>query len=202
METIWMIQKAIAMGNWWLAASSWQCSYSCITSRVKFFVETSNHPDDSTPYSPDLVPCNFWLFPKQNHLWKGRDIRPSVRFRKIWWGQLMVIGRTVWGPKVPTLKGTEESLSYVPCFFYLVSSSINVSNFYLTWLRTFWTDLIHQGTDRRTSVILYSSWHLTVILNEVESNWRILTRGVLWSDLYFDKSILAAVLRIDWGAQE
>ena len=31
METIWMIQKAAAMGNWWWAASSWQCACSCIT---------------------------------------------------------------------------------------------------------------------------------------------------------------------------
>ena len=30
METIWMIQKATAMGNWWLAASSRQCVLSCI----------------------------------------------------------------------------------------------------------------------------------------------------------------------------
>ena len=30
---------------------------------------------------------------------------------------------------MPTLKGTEASLSYVQCFLYLVSSSINVSYF-------------------------------------------------------------------------
>ena len=40
-------------------------------------------------YSPDLVPCDFWLFLKLNHLWKGRDFRPSMRFWKIqqgsWW---------------------------------------------------------------------------------------------------------------------
>ena len=34
-------------------------------------------------------------------------------------GQLMAIGRTVWGPKVTTLKGTEVSLSYVQSFFIL-----------------------------------------------------------------------------------
>ena len=40
----------------------------------------------------------------------------------------MAIGRTVWGPKVPTLKGTEVSLyKHVQCFLYLASSSINVS---------------------------------------------------------------------------
>ena len=44
--------------------------------------------------------------------------------------------------QVPTLKGTEESLSYVQCFLYLVSSSVNVSIFHITWLDMFWTDLV------------------------------------------------------------
>ena len=39
-ETIWMIQKAAAVGNWWWAASSQH-----ILCRV--FGETSNHPGDS-----------------------------------------------------------------------------------------------------------------------------------------------------------
>ena len=50
--------------------------------------------------------------------------------------------RTEWGPKVPTLKGTEVLLSYVQCFLYLVTSSINVSIFHSAWLNTFWTDLV------------------------------------------------------------
>ena len=41
-----------------------------------------------------------------------------------------------------TLKGTEASLSYVQCFMYLVSSSIDVSIYHSAWLDTFWTDLI------------------------------------------------------------
>ena len=56
--------------------------------------------------------------------------------------QLMVIGRTVRGSKEPTLKETEESVSYVQCFSYLVSSSIDVSIFPITWRDTFWTDLV------------------------------------------------------------
>ena len=39
----------------------------------------------------------------------------------------MVIGWTVWGPKVRTLKGTEASFSYVQWFLYLLSSLINIS---------------------------------------------------------------------------
>ena len=48
METIQMIQKAAAMGNWQLAASS-QFTHSYITSRADIFGETSNHPGDSAP---------------------------------------------------------------------------------------------------------------------------------------------------------
>ena len=41
---------------------------------------------------------------------------------------------TVCGSKVPTLKGTGASLSYVQCFLYLVFSSINISIFHSTQL--------------------------------------------------------------------
>ena len=67
--------------------------------------------------------------------------------------QLMVIGRTVWGPKVPTLKGTEVSLSYVQCFLYLVSSSVNVSIFHISWLDTFWTDHVSPTIHDFTNVL-------------------------------------------------
>ena len=39
-ETIWTIQKAAVRDNWWLAASSWQCAPSCITSPAKFCGES------------------------------------------------------------------------------------------------------------------------------------------------------------------
>ena len=92
-------------------------------------------------YSPDLVPCDFWLFPKWKSPLKGKRFQTVDEIQENMTEQLMVIGRTVWGPKVPTLKGTEVSLSYVQCFLYLVSSSINASFFLGTWLVTFWTDL-------------------------------------------------------------
>ena len=43
---------------------------------------------------------------------------------------------------MPTLKGTEASLSYVQCFLYLVTSSISVAIFHSTYLDTLWTDLV------------------------------------------------------------
>ena len=45
---------------------------------------------------------------------------------------------------MPTLKGTEASLSYVQGFSYPVSSSINVSIFHITGLDTSWTDLVYK----------------------------------------------------------
>ena len=42
---------------------------------------------------------------------------------------------------MPTLKGTEASLSYVQCFLYLVYSLINVSIFHSASLYTFWTEI-------------------------------------------------------------
>ena len=44
----------------------------------------------SPPYSPNLVPCDFWLFPKLKSPLKGKRFQEiSMRFRKIqqgsWW---------------------------------------------------------------------------------------------------------------------
>ena len=92
------------------------------------------------PHSPDLVPCDFWLFPKLKSPLKGKRFQTVDEIQESMTGHLMEIARTVWGPKVPTLKGTEAPLSYVQCFLYL--SSINVTILHITWPDTFWTDLI------------------------------------------------------------
>ena len=49
--------------------------------------------------------------------------------------------------KIITLNGTEVSLSSIPCFLYLVSSTINASIFHSTWMDTFRTDLIGLNYD-------------------------------------------------------
>ena len=64
METIHMIQKASATGNWWLAASSWQHTCSCIMSCAVFFGETSNHSGDSDPLQPTFGAVWILTFPK------------------------------------------------------------------------------------------------------------------------------------------
>ena len=70
-ETIRMTQKAAAMGSWWLAASSRQCACSCITSCAEFLVKHQIIQVTQLPYSPDLAPCDFWLFAKLKSSLKG-----------------------------------------------------------------------------------------------------------------------------------
>ena len=51
--------------------------------------------------------------------------------------------------KVITLKENEVSLSYVRCFLYLISSSVNASVFHSIWLDTFWAGLGMLGFSMR-----------------------------------------------------
>ena len=77
-----------------------------------------------------------------DHQWFQMRFQTISEIQENTTGQLMAIGGTVWGPKVPIFKGTEVSLSYVQCFLYPVSSTINVSVLHIAWLDTFWTDLV------------------------------------------------------------
>ena len=71
-------------------------------------------------YNPDLEPCDFWLFSKLKSPLKGKRFQTINEIQENTMGQLMAIWRTVWGPSVPTLKGTEVSLSFVQCFLHLL----------------------------------------------------------------------------------
>ena len=93
------------------------------------------------PTAQIWYPETSMFFPKLVSPLKRKKFQAIHEIQENMTGQLTANGRTVWGPKVPTLKGTEASLSYIQCFLYLVSSSINVSIFHITWMDTFWTDL-------------------------------------------------------------
>ena len=133
-----MIQKASAMGNWWLAASSQHRACSCILSCAEFFGETSNHPGDSGPLQPRFDALDFWLFPKLKSPLKGKRFQTIDEIQENTMGQLMAIERTVWGPKVPTFE--QDWGIIVPCTMFLICSSINVSISHIAWLDIFWTN--------------------------------------------------------------
>ena len=144
-ETIWLIQKATAMGTWWLAASSRQCS--CITSCAEFFCKTSNHPGDSALLQPIFGALWLTAFPKTkisfereeisvyghttlkapDLVWKGRDFRPV----ESWWdsGKYNKAADGYWENCVRS-QGAYFERDWgviVLCTMFLVSSSVNVS---------------------------------------------------------------------------
>ena len=87
-----------------------------------FLVKHQITQETQLPYSHGLAPCDFWIFPKLKPPLKRKRFQIIDETQENTTGQLMMIGRTVWGPKVPTLKGTEASLSSVQYFLYLVSA--------------------------------------------------------------------------------
>ena len=104
-EIIWVTQKATAMGNWWVAAASWPHAHSCIMSCTVFWWNIKS-PRWLSPltaqiwYPENLVP--FWLLPKLKSPWKGKRFQTVDEIQQNTTGQLMMIERIVWGPKVAT----------------------------------------------------------------------------------------------------
>ena len=73
-KTIQMIQKATAMGNWWLAASWWQYTHSCITSHAALFGKMSNHPSDSAPLQSRCDALRLLAFPQTKVTFEREEI--------------------------------------------------------------------------------------------------------------------------------
>ena len=77
------------------AAGDWQLHHNIASAHAwrlvqSFLVEHQITQVTQPPYIPDLVSCNFWLFPKLRlKLCKERDLGPLTKFRKIqqgsWW---------------------------------------------------------------------------------------------------------------------
>ena len=82
-ESIWMIQKAAAMGNWWLAASSRQRTAHASRLVPSFLAKHQIIQVTQPPTAQMWHSATSGFSQNYNHLWKGRDFRPSVRFRKI-----------------------------------------------------------------------------------------------------------------------
>ena len=68
------IQKAAAMGHWWLAASSGKHAHSCTMSGAEFFGETSNHPSDSGHLQPKFGALQLLAFPKTKITFEREEI--------------------------------------------------------------------------------------------------------------------------------
>ena len=71
------------------------------------------------PYSPDLAPCNFWLFPKLKSLLKRKRFQTIDEIQEDTRVQLMAIGRTEWGVEGAYFEGDWGII--VLCTIFLVS---------------------------------------------------------------------------------
>ena len=121
MENIQMTQKAAAMGNWWLAASSRQYACSCITSCAEFFSETSNHPGDSALLQPRFVALRLLTFPKTKITFEREEVSDSQwdsrKYNRAADGDWESCVR----PQIAHFEGDwAASLSCVHCFLFLL----------------------------------------------------------------------------------
>ena len=114
------------------ATGDWQLRHNNAPAHASHLLQ-SFWPNIKSPrmtqprYSPDLVPCDFWLFLKLKSPLKRKSFQTINDIQENMMGQLMETGRTVWGPKVPTLKGPQASLSCVQCFCILLNNCLHFS---------------------------------------------------------------------------
>ena len=133
-ETILMIQRATAVGNWWLAASSHNTPAHALHLMQSFLVKQQTTQVTQPRYSPDLAPCNFWLFPKLKSPLKGKGFQTTYEIQGNTTGPPMVISRCLlW-------RGLRQHCPVynVSCVLYLLQ---RLSLLHSTWLDSFWTGL-------------------------------------------------------------
>ena len=122
-ETIQMIQQATAMVNCWSAASSWQCTHSCASHLMQSVLARHQITQvTQPPYSPDLAPCDFWLFPKLKSPLKVNRFQTSMRFRKILQGSWWWLGELCEVPRCQLWRtlGHHWHMYSVSCILYLL----------------------------------------------------------------------------------
>ena len=106
------------------ATGDWQPHHNNMLAHVScpysFFCKITNYPGDSAPLQPRFGALWLLAFPKTKITFERKEISDCQWVQENMMSQLMAIGRTVWGPKVPILKETEASLSYVQCVLYLL----------------------------------------------------------------------------------
>ena len=89
-ETIWMTQKAAAVGNWWLAASPRQRACSCITSCAVFWWNIKSPRWLSPPTAQIWCPATSGFSRNKSPL-KGKRFQTIDEIQENTLGQLMVM---------------------------------------------------------------------------------------------------------------
>ena len=116
-----------------------QLSMHLVSRRI--FCQDITSPTQVTqpPQSPDLVHCDFCLFPKLIAPLKGRRFQAIIEIQENTTGQLTEIGKTVWGPMGLTWRGLRYhcSMYNVPCIFFSkhLYFSYDMAGYFLDRLR-------------------------------------------------------------------
>ena len=121
-ETIGMIQKAAAMGNLWLAASSRQHTVHASRLLQRFLAKHQITQVTQLHYSSDLTPWNFWIFPKLKLPWKGKRFQTVNEIQENMAGQLTVTGELWEVPGCLLWRGLRHHCPVynVSCVLYLL----------------------------------------------------------------------------------
>ena len=118
------------------ATGDWQLHHNNVpahASRLMWsFLEKYQSPRWLSPLQPRFGALWLLAFPKTKITFEREDISDSWwDSGNIWWGSWWWLGELCEVPSCLLWRGTETSLSYVHCFLYLVSSSINISVFHI-----------------------------------------------------------------------
>ena len=174
------------MYNWWLEASSWQCTQSCIMSHAEVvlvflfvcFGETSNHPGDTSNHPGDSVPLQprfgaLWLlaFPETKITFEREEISAHRWDSGKYDGEADGDSNKGFYSVLNSERDTGRSVCQlwrgmrhhfpmynVSCILYLLQS---MSIFPITWLDNFWMDLIH--------IIFVFVWHILLSVMPLRS---------------------------------
>ena len=129
------------MDNWWLAASPWQCTHSCIMSHGEIFGEISNHPNDSAPLQPRSGALQLLALPKTKIAFEREEISDCQ------WGPIKY-DRAADGDWEDCVRSKGAYFEgdwgiIVLGTMFLVPSSLSLFFIDSTWPDSFWTDLVY-----------------------------------------------------------
>ena len=132
-EGIWRKRPARQVEEKQQVSPPWQPAHSHITrSTIPDFQK--HYSDSPPPHSPDLAPCDFFLFPKMKLQLKGHRfdtteeihaemqevIDTHLRTSRDAWNHGKHVGIAVYMPNGTTLKETVETTSYGKKLFFMV----------------------------------------------------------------------------------
>ena len=118
LETIGMIQKAAAIGNWWLATSSGQSACSCITLCSEFFWYNIKPLVWPSPLPPRFGALQLLAFPKTKITFEREEISDCRWLRKIQWCSWRWLGEL---HEIPSTYFEGDWGGIVLCTIFLVS---------------------------------------------------------------------------------